>query len=103
MEGERRAFLITKCSRVQPVMITPFGEWYIDGISIDPSDYDSLARAEGFSNFDELLAYIKEKYEMPFHGRLIHWPRPHYLAPSNGLNTDAARTQSQQMQSSAGG
>lgn len=78
VDGERRAFLITSCSRVQPVMITPLGEFYIDGISIDPEDTREIARAEGFKNYDALLAYIKEKYGLPFHGQLIHWPLPTY-------------------------
>ncbi|MGI1671971.1 MAG: hypothetical protein K6L74_16835 [Neptuniibacter sp.] len=78
VDGERRAFLITSCSRVQPVMITPFGEFYIDGISIDPEDTSQISRAEGFKNYDALLLYIKDKYGLPFNGQLIHWPRPTY-------------------------
>lgn len=78
VNGKRRAFLITKCSRVQPVMITPFGEFYIDGISIDPGDTRLIARAEGFKNYDALLEFIKEKYGLPFNGQLISWPTPTY-------------------------
>ncbi len=37
---------------------------------------DQFARADGFEDFRELVAFIDNLYGLPFHGRLIAWTHP---------------------------
>lgn len=71
-----RKLLVTQCSAVWPIEIIPGAGTRVNGVCIDPSDEDSLARSDGFANGPEMVSFIRDTYGLPFKGTVIHWPRP---------------------------
>lgn len=46
----------------------------IDGIVLDASEAEALARRDGFSSFQEMMKFwTQPKNRLPFEGQIIHW------------------------------
>lgn len=45
----------------------------IDGIALDASERESLARLDGFKTFSEMMAFWDGR--VPFKGHIVHWRR----------------------------
>jgi len=59
------------CVNVEPISITHFGRIIIGDYMLDPSERESLARADGFADFGDMIAFWNGR--LPFRGHLIHW------------------------------
>jgi|SRR5579864_6215521 len=59
------------CTAVQNILITPGGMVRIDGIYLEDDEREALSRRDGFSNFQEMLAFWNGR--LPFRGHIIHW------------------------------
>lgn len=62
----------TVCSQVWPLVLNHNG-LRINGVYLDPSDANTVARDDGFDNFAALEQYISDTYGLPFEGDLIKW------------------------------
>jgi hypothetical protein len=57
--------------------VVPHFTVQIDGVYLDESDKEALARRDGFSNFAEMVKFWKEPTNrLPFEGHIIHWKKP---------------------------
>lgn len=43
----------------------------IDGVKLDRGERESLARRDGFANFEEMIQFWRGR--LPFKGHIIHW------------------------------
>lgn len=59
------------CTNVQEILITEQKQILIDGMKLSPDECESLARMDGFANFDEMMRFWDGK--RPFAGHVIHW------------------------------
>lgn len=79
-----KLLMTSPCTKVQEIHIyepSPQEPWRrihlaaptveIDGIGLDRSEIELLARRDGFRDFDEMIAFWNGR--LPFHGHIIHW------------------------------
>ena len=61
------------CSRVEPIEIDAKTSQMVTvaGVLLDYSERETLAVADGFRNWDEMLAFWEGR--LPFKGQIIHW------------------------------
>lgn len=72
----KKAKLIDRvgCVKVEEIAIA---EWHgtflvrVDGEYLDGAEKERLARADGFKNFADMMAFWKGR--LPFEGQIIHW------------------------------
>lgn len=66
------------CVKVENILITPGGVVRIDGLYLDESESELLARRDGFENFASMLDFWRSpKNRLPFHGKIFHWKWNH--------------------------
>lgn len=68
----------TECVKVEDIEIKDgafFDENHasvkVDSVELDRSERETLARADGFKNFDEMIQFWRGR--LPFSGDIIHW------------------------------
>ena len=64
----------TICTRVQGIEIRDIGNKefiFVDGDTLMPDECESLAKADGFDSFKEMMSFWKGR--LPFKGNIIHW------------------------------
>ncbi len=60
-----------QCTRVELITISASGHISIEGTKLAASEIQHLARADGFIDEIEMLAFWKSR--LPFEGDIIHW------------------------------
>ena|ERR1019366_5103979 len=60
------------CVKVEEIEIAPLYV-KIDGIVLDYSEEEALARRDGFPNFADMMAFWEER--LPFRGHIVHWTK----------------------------
>ena len=60
-----------QCTRVELITISASGHISIEGAQLAPSELQRLARADGFTDELEMLAFWTVR--LPFEGDIIHW------------------------------
>jgi len=65
------------CEKVADVLVLPplgpIPQIYLGGELLIPEEADAFSRADGFADTGELLAFLDERYGLPFSGLLICW------------------------------
>lgn len=63
------------CTKVEEIAITntPLHRVSLAGHLLDQSEEEQLARADGFSSFQEMMNFWDGR--LPFTGQIIHWKR----------------------------
>lgn len=69
----------SECLKVEEIVIDRFGlvpdrgrpVIRIDGVDLDRSEMEGLARRDGFYNIDRMMEFWKGR--LPFRGHIIHW------------------------------
>jgi hypothetical protein len=56
---------------LQDILITTAPDIYLDGQQLALDECHRLARADGFTNFADMIRFWEGK--LPFHGDIIHW------------------------------
>jgi hypothetical protein len=59
------------CTRVELITISASGHIAVEGEQLSPTETQRLARADGFRDELDMLAYWKDR--LPFEGNIIHW------------------------------
>lgn len=70
-----------ECVKIEDIVIDRFGlvpdrgrpVIRIEGIDLDRSEMEALARRDGFSNLQEMIKFWRG--HLPFRGQIIHWRR----------------------------
>lgn len=62
-----------RCTRVQAIEITESHLILIDGMALDCSEREQLAKRDGFADHAEMMTFWKGR--LPFKGHIIHWRR----------------------------
>lgn len=60
------------CAGTAPIMIAQDGI-VLDGVAILGQDLDRFAVADGFRDWNDLLAWFSDTHALPLHGILIRW------------------------------
>jgi len=69
-----KLLLRVTCSRVEEITISAEGAVTIAGETLSESERETLAKRDGFENFEEMLQFWKEPTNrLPFCGHIIHW------------------------------
>lgn len=75
-----KLILRAPCVKVEEITIVKSGDLWpqytvrIDGMMLDRSECEALARRDGFSNFQEMMKFWTEpSNRLPFEGHIIHW------------------------------
>lgn len=68
-----RLLLTVRCTKVEKIRITTNGVW-IEGVRLGWWEMEKLASADGFSSYEEMFGFFKER--LPFCGNIIHWEKP---------------------------
>jgi hypothetical protein len=70
-----------KCAEVEEIEIKDgiFGDENhasvtIEGLRLDRSEREALARRDGFDNFEQMIQFWRGR--LPFRGHIIHWRKP---------------------------
>lgn len=61
------------CVAVQTITITRAGIRIGKGVARFKPDEDAIAKADGFKDGDDMLAWFRETHGLPFQGILIQW------------------------------
>jgi len=72
-----------KCVRVESIVITdtPLRRIVIDGRLLDLDEEESLARRDGFPDFETMMKFWDGR--VPFKGNIVHW-KPDIIKLSDG-------------------
>lgn len=62
-----------RCTRIQEFRMNEDHAIFIDGIELSESEKRQLARADGFSNLQEMVKFWDAENDLPFVGQIIHW------------------------------
>jgi len=60
------------CTGTEAITIDE-GELFLGGRFLDAHDREGFAWADGFKNFDAMVAWFSQKAGLPFEGRVIKW------------------------------
>ena len=60
------------CSKVEPISIDASRHICVAGLWLDKGECEQLARCDGFSCFDEMMAFWPDE-KLPFTGHIYHW------------------------------
>lgn len=75
------------CVKVEEIHIRAVNGWdvsvAIDGVDLDETEREALARRDGFDDFAEMVDFWRSR--LPFHGHIIHWQHGSCLVPSQVL------------------
>lgn len=66
----------TTCSKVSEILINQDGVNIKDKIIINQSGLDQFAIADGFDNWQAMIAFFDKTHGLPFTGNLIEWDFP---------------------------
>lgn len=66
-----RLLMRTICTKVEEIEITETPLVLIDGMALDCSEREQLARRDGFANWEEMKEFWAGR--LPFRGHIIHW------------------------------
>jgi hypothetical protein len=76
-----RLLMRVKCTRVEEIEIRDgiFGDENhasisIDGVKLDRSEREALARRDGFPDLETMIQFWRGR--LPFRGHIIHWRKP---------------------------
>ena len=62
-----------RCTRVWPITISSFG-LSMDAATLSClSTLNQFARADGFADWQDMIAWFNSEHGLPFHGILIQW------------------------------
>lgn len=64
------------CENVRPIKITEGVVFCDDGWIRTPEQLEAFARADGFMDWADMLAWFKKTHGLPFSGHLIEWKPP---------------------------
>lgn len=62
------------CTKIQGIEIRDIGNKefiFVDGETLMPDECETLAKADGFDNFKDMMAFWEGR--LPFKGTIIHW------------------------------
>lgn len=62
-----------RCTRIQEFTMDENHTVWIDGVVLSESETQRLARADGFSNFHEMVKFWDAEHDLPFVGQIVHW------------------------------
>jgi hypothetical protein len=65
-----RLLMRATCTKVEAIHIENDAMVSIDGLWLDPSEREQLARRDGFGNFAEMMQFWEGR--LPFAGHIIH-------------------------------
>jgi hypothetical protein len=70
-----RLLLRVACVKIEEIVITdtPLPRIVIDGILLEKDEEETLARRDGFENFEDMMRFWDGR--RPFKGQIIHWRR----------------------------
>ncbi len=66
-----RLLMRVPCTRVEEIEITATPLVIIDGMALDCSEREQLARRDGFDNWEHMRDFWAGR--LPFKGHIIHW------------------------------
>ena len=82
-----RLLMRVLCARIEEIEIRDgiFGDENhasvtIDGVKLDRSERELLARRDGFDDFEQMIQFWRGR--LPFRGHIIHWKTESTLIPS---------------------
>jgi uncharacterized protein YqfB (UPF0267 family) len=59
------------CVKIEEIEISARMRVRIDGVELDATEQETLARRDGFQNFADMMAFWNGR--LPFRGHIIHW------------------------------
>lgn len=66
-----RLLMRVPCTKVEDILIDSACHISINGVRLDPSECDQLARRDGFLDYIDMMCFWAGK--TPFGGNVIHW------------------------------
>jgi hypothetical protein len=66
-----RLLMRVPCTKVEEILISDPRAVSIDGVALDLSEREQLARRDGFKDFADMMQFWAGR--LPFRGHIIHW------------------------------
>lgn len=61
------------CRRADDITISERGSVFVNGEKLDANGTHSLAKNDGFEDFNEMYLFWVKNNSLPFHGDIIYW------------------------------